>query len=274
MRNCIDEGTLQSWFDGELAADAASNVTAHLGGCVQCAEAARTVEAENLILSEGLSTEFAAAVPTRRLRQRIDVAVAGLNTPKAPAGRESRLRTVGELFGSLRPLAYASAAAMILLAALLAFVYFKKDNVRPPDSALNNPHQVIPTGPKDSKGPEPVPNPAPLKSPEFAAVHSLQPARRHKAPEPDATSLSWQERQYEYAIAKLNEAIQIQPPMRPSLRVEYEYNMALIDNAIAIGRGAARKNPGDPQATESMLAAYQSKVDLMNQIADARVLER
>jgi len=42
MRNCIDGGTLQAWFDGELAADEASNVTAHLGRCVQCAEAART----------------------------------------------------------------------------------------------------------------------------------------------------------------------------------------------------------------------------------------
>jgi anti-sigma factor RsiW len=76
MRNCIDEGTLQSWFDGELDANAAANVTAHLHGCVHCADAARTLEAENLILSEGLSAEFAAAIPTERLRQHVDAAVA------------------------------------------------------------------------------------------------------------------------------------------------------------------------------------------------------
>jgi hypothetical protein len=46
--------------------------------------------------------------------------------------------------------------------------------------------------------------------------------------------------------------------------------MAVADNAIAAGRLAARNNPNDPQATAFMLAAYQSKIDLMNQIANAR----
>jgi len=87
-------------------------------------------------------------------------------------------------------------------------------------------------------------------------------------------SLSWQERQYDYAITRLNEAIKVQPPMRPSLQVEYEFNMALIDNAIATSRDAARKNPRDPQAAQFMLAAYQGKVDLMNQVANARVPEK
>jgi hypothetical protein len=54
-------------------------VTAHLNTCVQCAEAARTVEAENLMLSEALATEFAAPVPTERLRQRVEAAVAELH---------------------------------------------------------------------------------------------------------------------------------------------------------------------------------------------------
>jgi hypothetical protein len=92
--------------------------------------------------------------------------------------------------------------------------------------------------------------------------------------EEQATSLAWQERQYERAIAKLNEAMSAQAPLRPSLRVEYEYNLAVIDNAITTTRDVARKNPNDPQATQFMLAAYQSKTDLMNQIADARALER
>jgi hypothetical protein len=88
--------------------------------------------------------------------------------------------------------------------------------------------------------------------------------------ESDATSLSWQERQYDYAIAELNDAIKIQPPLRPSLEVEYQYNLAVIDNVIESSRDVARKNPKDLQAAQSMLAAYQSKVDLMNQVANAR----
>jgi hypothetical protein len=58
------------------------------------------------------------------------------------------------------------------------------------------------------------------------------------------TTLASVERQYERAIVKLNEAIQTQAPMRPSsLRVEYEYNMALINSAIATTRDVARKTP-------------------------------
>ena len=76
MRKCIDEGTLQAWFDGELDANAAADVTAHLHSCIHCGEAARTLEVENLILSQGLSAEFVEAVPTERLRQRVQSAAA------------------------------------------------------------------------------------------------------------------------------------------------------------------------------------------------------
>jgi hypothetical protein len=103
-------------------------------------------------------------------------------------------------------------------------------------------------------------------------AHKVVPRRRPA--EPDARSQAWQERQYENAIARLNEALKTQPAMRPALQVEYEYNIAVIDSAIATTRVAAKKNPKDPLANQFMLAAYQSKVDFMNQIADARGLEK
>jgi hypothetical protein len=97
--------------------------------------------------------------------------------------------------------------------------------------------------------------------------------KRSRNYEPDAFSLAWQQRQYDYAIARLNDAIKVQPAMRPSVQVEYAYNMAVLDNAIATGRAVARRNPRDPHATQFLLDAYQSKVDLMNQVANARVRE-
>lgn len=87
-------------------------------------------------------------------------------------------------------------------------------------------------------------------------------------------SLAWLESQYQKAFPKLNEAIKAQAPLPPSLRVEYEYNLALIDNDIITTRQIARTNPKDPLATQFMLAAYQSKIDLMNQFAQARVSEQ
>lgn len=270
MRNCIDEGTLQTWFDGELAASEAAQVTAHLNTCAQCAEAARTLDAENLILSQGLSAEFAAAIPTERLRQRVDAAVAGLQVAGTPPLNRSWLSAVRDLLPSFRVLTYASAAAAILLAGWLAVVYLKQEQPTTLVAVTGGLPDIARVTPKaelvvDQAGP---------KQPDPPATREAGPIRKNRPAEEQATSLAWQERQYERAITKLNEAIKAQAPLRPSLRVEYEYNLAVIDSAINSTRDVARKNPNDPQATQFMLAAYQSKIDLMNQIADARVLER
>jgi negative regulator of sigma E activity len=271
MSSCIYEETLQAWFDGELPADEAAKVTAHLNTCLQCAEAARTVEAENLILSEALAAEFAAPVPTERLRQRVETAVAALHPANVPAVGQSRWRAAREFFASWRPLAYASVAAAVLFAGFLGLVYVRKEPERPAITQNNFPavlpeiSQAVP--PPPASAPPPIP-------PKIEKVRRSKPTHRSPASEPEAMTLLWQQRQYDYAIARLNEAIKIQPPMRPSVQVEYEYNIAVIDNAIASGRDAARKHPEDPQALQFMLAAFQSKIDLMTQIANSRDLER
>jgi len=270
MRNCIDEGTLQSWFDGELDANAAANVTAHLHSCVLCAEAARTLEAENLILSEGLSPEFAATIPTERLRQRVNAAVAGLQVAGAAPVNRPWWSALSDLLPSFRVLAYASATAAILLAGWLAVVYLKRDQ----PTALLAIRGGLPEIARVTLKPDEVLKPTGTKPADPQPSRETRSIKRDRPVEEQATSLAWQERQYERAIAKLNEAMSAQAPLRPSLRVEYEYNLAVIDNAITTTRDVARKNPNDPQATQFMLAAYQSKIDLMNQVADARVLER
>ena len=272
MRDCIDEGTLQAWFDGELAANAAAEITLHVNRCASCAAAAQTLKAENSILSEGMAAEFAAAVPTERLRARVDAAVAELRSANASTAKRSWADALRDLFPSIRVVSYASVTAAILLAGSLLIVYLKR-NQTPPVAVNQPPTQIARATPQPSpKLAEPPreirpPNKVPDRKPKSRPRNEVQ-------PEAPPTSLAWQERQYERAITKLSEAIKAQPPMRPSLQVEYEYNLALVDNAIATTRDVARKNPKDPQAAQFMLAAYQSKVDLMNQIAEARVLER
>jgi len=279
MRKCIDEGMLQAWFDDELDANTAADVAAHLHGCIHCAEAARTLEVENLIVSQGLSAEFNEAVPTERLRQRVKAAVAGLQVTMVPAtnrANRSLVNAVRNLFPSFRVVAYASIAAAILIAGIFLAVNLRKERSAP--SAGNvNPKEVVAPRPQASSpqtSPEPAPEVlagGPSKTP---APPRPKPSRKRRASEPDAMSLAWLESQYQKAFPKLNEAIKAQAPLPPSLRVEYEYDLALIDNAIITTRQIARKNPQDPLATQSMLAAYQSKIDLMNQFAQARVSEQ
>jgi hypothetical protein len=269
MRDCIDEGTLQAWFDGELPPDRAAHVTSHVNICAQCAEAARTLKAENSLMATAIAAEFSQSIPTERLRQRLDAKIAALNSATAPTVSRPRWR-FSSLF-AFRPLAYASVVALILLAAVTGFVYLKKENAKPPVTVANK--QNTPELPQPS--PEltivrTADNPKPETSPRVPRRMK----RNAPAPGTDERAFAKQEREYQTTIARLNETFQSKPPLRPSLRVEYEYNVALIDNAITATRDVARKNPKDPQAARFVLSAYQSKVDLMNQFDELRSLER
>jgi hypothetical protein len=280
MRDCIDEGTLQAWFDGELPPDRAAQVTSHVNTCAHCADTARTLKAENSVVAAAMAAQFTEPVPSERLRQGLDARIAALNSGTAPKVSAPRW-TLSSLF-AFRPLAYASVAAVILLAAFVGFVYLKKENANPPVKEARN--QNAPELPQPSPEPTIVPDgskPAPTFVPDGSKptpVSSPQNPGRMKrnppAPRTNEPSFVKQEREYQTTIAKLNETFQSKPPLRPSLRVEYEYNLALIDNAITATRDVARKNPKDPHAAQFVLSAYQSKVDLMNQFDELRGLER
>lgn len=56
-------------------------------------------------------------------------------------------------------------------------------------------------------------------------------------------------------------------PLNPILRVEYERNVAVVDVAIKATRRAALNNPRDKNATGFLLAAYQSKINLLRAVA-------
>ena len=272
MRNCIPEETLQAWFDGELADNEAATVAAHLIECLNCAEEARTVEAENLIVSKGLAFEFEATIPTERLRERVATVVAGFQHAGISAGQLSLSQRARELFSSFRPLAYASIVIAVLLGAFVTFISWKKEQTTtaPPEVVRNEPVNVPSSNATASNETPTTPNASAVSPTKRKGRRSIA-IKRSRTDEPDAFSLAWQQRQYDYAISRLDEAIRVQPAMRPSVQVEYAYNMAVIDNAIATGRTVARRNPRDPYATQFLLDAYQSKVDLMNQIANPRV---
>jgi anti-sigma factor RsiW len=277
MKECIDEGTLQAWFDAELGPEAAAAVASHLASCPNCAEIARTAENENLLLANALETEFAAGVPTERIRQRLDSAIAG-NEIAEPA-RSDRSAKAGwwqslhaQIFASpQRAFGYAAVAAVIILSAIFGVVYLKRDQGVPVAQNEHGKPIAVPTA---------EPSPAPVNSATGTgpAVKPSKPigaqkdviVRRTPRTNRTGTSLLPGEQNYVNRIAVLDKSLKSNSPMRPSLQVEYEHNVAVLDSAIEMTRDAVRKNPNDTQASRFMFAAYQSKVDLLNQVADAR----
>lgn len=288
MTRCLDEIKLQSYFDGELPLEQMESVTSHLASCATCAAAARELEEESALVMNALAAEFEASVPTEALRQRIDEAVLGDRLEFARSSAKTSGFFSGLFnFGTQRALGYASLAIVLAFGAIFAVVKMKST---PPESN-NNIAKV--TTPSVSDSPKVVDNtPAPLaanrqqdtQQPAIKVVS--QPVRAARNPNfrtasytPPTEELNAHpvkllpgERSYLQTIAKLDSTIKSsKKSMRPALQVEYERNLAVVDRAIAATRSAAKSNPNDPDAADFMFSAYQSKVDLLNTIADARV---
>lgn len=283
MTRCLDEAKLQSYFDGELSFESMESVTSHLASCAMCAAAARELEEESALVMSALAAEFEASVPTERLRQRIDQAVLGKRVAfarsSAKAGGLAGFFSGLFNFGTQRVLGYASLAIVLAFGAVLAVVKMKST----PTPAHQEVAANVTTPASDNrvdKTPAPIASsglqntPPSIKvetrvKPNFRQVKYLQSAA---APKPSPVKLLPGERSYLQTIARLDSTIKSnKKSMRPALQVEYERNLAVVDRAIAATRSAAKSNPSDPDAADFMFAAYQSKVDLLNTIADARV---
>jgi len=283
MTRCLDEAKLQSYFDGELPLEQMESVTSHLASCANCAAAARELEEESALVMNALAAEFEASVPTERLRQRIDETVLGDRLAIARSSQKTGFFSSLFNFGGQRALGYASLAIVLAFAAIFAVVKMNSTPENNPQvakvttPAVDNSIQVKttdnPPAPIAATGSE---NTAPIKV--SAPVKSTNPGFRHvkytppPAPAPAPVKLFPGERAYLQTIARLDSTINSnKKSMRPALQVEYERNLAVVDRAIAATRSAAKSNPNDPDAADFMFAAYQSKVDLLNTIADARV---
>jgi hypothetical protein len=90
--------------------------------------------------------------------------------------------------------------------------------------------------------------------------------QRPKTPRPDLLPV---EREYVREIAALKTSIERQKlqTLSPTLRAEYERNVAVVDEAIASTRAAVRSNPADKDAQEFLRTAYQDKIDLLAAVA-------
>lgn len=291
MTRCLDEAKLQSYFDGELSIDMMESVTSHLASCATCAAAARELEEESAFVMSALAAELETSVPTQRLRERIDAAVLGERIAVA----EATQKTSGVAgffsglfnFGTQRTLGYASLAVVMAFAAIFALV---KLNSKPENIAVKQPEPsqsvaLNPSSPSITPGPistGSTDNAAPESGVQSKATRTGIKVRHPRpqstiavaAPKPAQAPVKLLpgERSYLQTIAKLDSTIKSnQNGMRPSLQVEYQRNLAVVDRAIAATRSAAKSNPNDPDAADFMFAAYQSKVDLLNTIADARL---
>lgn len=308
---CLTEETIQRFVDGELSSDEMERAAAHLSGCDDCARLLGEVEEQSALLMEAFAPEMSLPVPTERLRERLDVAIAELSPRPVVASESagSRVRNwFGSLFGSFsltpqQSLGFASLAVVIAFAAIFAVIQLRSGKETVPTIAGNNPQaqpssqpqppQATTTGGGNENPGEGAAAAAPGASPS-ATVQTVAQTNNRQRPKSSAVKQPGQtvtngsqapdgmqpatvgprllpgEQGYLEAIASLTTAIEANKDdvLKPTVRADYERNLAVVDQAIATTRQQAKRNPNDRDAVEFMYMAYQNKIELLSAVAD------
>jgi len=273
VTECLSEATLQTLFDGELDRERTGTIMAHLASCQNCARAAATTENENRLLIEALGLEFANAAPYERAYQQLQRAISRDEIPSvARADFSNRHRwwnIPAAIFLSPRRALVSASLALVILTTILVAAYLRKaptsiaqiESKAPVSIAGPTPiSEVANSGSKPKQGTELAGSAQPRQL--IARKSACRTRRTVSQPLPG-------EDEFERRFAVLAATIESDAAMRPGLRVEYEHNLALLNEVIELTRTAARNNPRDSQAAQFMFAAYQGKVDFLKQVADA-----
>jgi Putative zinc-finger len=302
MKECFEEGVLQSYVDDELSPEMAERVTAHMAACSKCADALSEIANEMAMFSTAFQAEMTLDVPTVRLRERIDTAIAEMNPPAQITERKQGwsltgwLASFGELFkvSPQRAIGFASLIAVIAFAAIFAAIYSRR-SANPGNQvnevASGNQPKSTPT-PKVVASPSSSPDETNPGSNDRSGEQTEKPTN-HKAPKKQAKPILVPqpdqlpqgdlarktlpvekplpgETNYLKAIDSLTTEIEASDvaSMKPNLRAEYERNLAVVDQAIDSTRRVARTNPKNEDAAQFLYSSYQSKLDLLSTVAE------
>lgn len=306
MRRCLDEGILQSYLDGELSPETALDATTHLAECEACAGSLAALEGESAFFAAAFASESPAVVPTERLRARVNAAVARFEDESPAVELESQGGGLGAWLSSVwsalsfppqRAVAFGSLFAVFVFATLF-FVVQREGNS--PSMPQGEREVAVLTEPEKNQAASSETAPASQTQNDStsgetssaraqAAVNAdaefvkasadsrpKRPVLRAKRIEeaeaagPKAAAFVPGEEEYVETIASLNRQIEAggDTVLRPSVRVQYERSIAMLDRAIADSRRAALHDPKDKEAAALLMAAYQNKVELLATVAD------
>ncbi len=273
MREHINEGTIQSYLDGELSHAVQEKVILHLAVCDECALMLSEAQDELEMLSFALEPALIVTVPSESLREKINLAVS--QNQQFQVQKESRLRVfISSLTSSFvfKP-QFAVGFAAVILAVLLGtlFLFANKQNEK--TVADKDTPKIETTAPEIKPNPTPEPT-----TPEKVKNTTAKTEKGNKQKTIDKKSVTPKavvpeqlegEKSYIEAIASLEKAVIEQGDlnMRPTLRAEYEKNLAVVDKAINETKKQVRKNPKDAGAVQLLYASYQSKVDLLSAVS-------
>ena len=273
--DCFDIGTIQAFLDGELAHDEMSRVSSHSAVCDACAMMLAEAEAESAVIFPALEREFNTLVPTQRLWNKINDSIA-VERDNLPLWHKAwAFLTVALINPSI-----AVAASVLIIAGVVAAVWMNRTPAND-TVAVANPAKTISAPVVNSQTIQTTGEETKTPATKFEQAAYRPDNRRMTVAAVYRTSANANsdgympgEESYVKTISSLSKSVDEQKDnvMRPSERIAYERDMAVVNDAIAKVRTEVKKNPKNQSAKEVLYSSYQNKIDLLNSVSQKEEL--
>lgn len=272
-------GTIQAFLDSELSHDEAALVSDHIAGCDACAAMLAEAEDETAMVFPVLAREFDTLVPTQRLWARINESI---TVDRRPAWS----RMLSFLAATLANPSMAAAASLLIVFGVFAAFWVNKKVVNeqstasvPDVAAKATAVQPVLTPTTSTIGDDVTDDVASRPRVERAAyreeVRRTVPATTAMTAVPTAIAYLPGEESYVKTISSLSKTVDEQKEagvLRPSQRVSFERDMAVVNDAIARMKKEVKRNPRNESAKQVLYSSYQNKIDLLNSVSQKEEL--
>ena len=288
MNNCLDTGTIQAFLDGELMPAAASNVSAHIAMCDACAAQLGTAEEESAFVFSVLEREMDTLVPTQRLWSKINESIE-VEKHNLPLWQKAW----NVLVASLANPAIAVAAVAVIVFGVSTIVFVDRTvqvSQQGPYVASN--HALKQNDPASTSN---LPSFDPVASVRNSDEVAATPIKTTRSSSTKIEKVVYQpmgsqignfkqpviqsnyipgEENYVKTIDTLAKNVDTQKDavLRPSERVSYERDMAVVNDAISKIRKEVQRNPKNESAKQVLYTSYQNKIDLLNSVSQREEL--
>ena len=301
MDKCFEIGVIQTFVDGELNSSRTEEVVRHISVCDSCALMVADVEADNDLVFESLGSELDYMVPTERLRENVFAAISEEKADAVVVASGTRTSWLAGLQALLTGrMATAMGALLIGFVVVGTAVYYNDMETGSEVASVDLGEGVL-AGPSSVEIPNDVYSPieaseevdSKIETPEVVSianepVQTVKKQRRvvrqavnranqtpramtaNQVQNVDAGPRIEGEPGYLTTIATLNRTVNSSKDyvLSPSERIEFEKNLAVVNNAISRMRAAVKKDPKNEGAKEVLSSSYKSKIDLLSSVAN------
>jgi Predicted transmembrane transcriptional regulator (anti-sigma factor) len=289
---CYDIGTIQAFLDGELSSDIAARVTNHISACDACAASLAEAEEESAVVFSALEREFNTLVPTQRLWSKINDSII---VEKQRMPFLQKIWTA--ITANLGSPSFAAAASVLIVFGIFAAVWGLRsgnqtNNITVPPLVQENiqvakveksPEIDFPVVTKTTETHSSITTPVKVERADYRrnrtdyqVIKAVQPVNNAADSSSRNVPSSYLpgEESYVKTITNLSQSVadQKDTAMRPSERISYERDMAVVNDSIKKMRDEVRKNPKNDSAKQVLYSSYQNKIDLLNSVAQKEEL--